>query len=98
MNKGKNILEHHNDINNHMYDVLAKRFFMIASSDIQGPKDDIDFLTKISGSLGHLSHVSVGIEKTFKHEKRLKAIEDKLKTNFATSMRMFEEPQMEKYR
>ena len=79
-------------------DIIALKsgFFKFAKDLTE--KDDMEYLTELAKSIGYLTGVSTNVHKTFKHEKRLQVIEEKLKTNLAISMRMFEEPQLEKYR
>jgi len=96
MKMGRSDIEHQADIVSNMTNILATRFFKFAKTLTH--KDDMEYLTELAKSIGYLTGVSTNVQKTFKHEKRIKAIEDKLKSNLSTPMRMFEEPQLEKYR
>jgi len=96
MKMGRSDIEHQADVVNSMTNILAARFFKFAKQLTH--KDDMEYLTDLAKSIGYLTGVSTNVHKTFKHEKRIAAIEEKLKINLAIPMRMFEEPQMEKYR
>jgi len=74
----------------------ATRYFKFtnAHKEREFDKETADLACKVSYTL----NIASGIHKTFKQEKRLKALEDRIKINMAIPMRMFEEPQMEKYR
>ena len=96
MNTGKTELEHQSDVVSNMTNELAKRFFIYAKRNEDEPVDST--LIELSKSIGYLTLVNNSVHKTFKQEKRLKALEEKIKTNLSVPMRIFEEPQLEKYR
>jgi len=96
MKMGKSDIEHQADVVLNITNILAARFFKFAKTLTD--KDDMEYLTELAKSIGYLTGVNTNVHKTFKHEKRLKAIEDKLKLNMAIPMKMFEEPQLEQYR
>jgi len=96
MKMGRSDIEHQADIVLNMTNILAVRFFKF-TKDLTD-KDDLEYLTDLAKTIGYLTGVSTNVNKTFKHEKRLKTIEDKLKLNMAVPMRMFEEPQLRNYR
>lgn len=96
MKRGRSDIEHQADVILNMTNILAKRFFKFAK-DLTD-KNDMEYLTDLAKSIGYLTGVSTNVHKTFKHEKRIQAIEDKLKANLAIPMGMFEEPKLEKYR
>lgn len=96
MKRGRADIEHQADIILNMTNILAKRFFKFAKT-LTG-KDDMEYLTELAKSIGYLTGVSTNVQKTFKHEKRLKDIEDKLKSNMAIPMGMFEEAPLKDYR
>lgn len=96
MKRGRSDIEHQADIVLNITNILATRFFKFAKQLTH--KDDMEYLTELAKSIGYLAGVSTNINKTFKHEIRLMAIEDKLKSNMAIPMRMFEEPKLEQYR
>lgn len=97
MKIGKTQLEHQSDVVSKMSDELAKRFFRYASQNKEEPIDNT--LIDLSKSIGYLTIVNNSVQKIFKQEKRIKALEDKLKSNLSVPMRMFEEPPpMEKWR
>ena len=56
-------------------------------------KDTADLACKV----GYILNIASGIHKSFKQEKRLKALEEKLK-NTPLNMQMFEEAPLEQYR
>ena len=93
---GKSDIEHQADIVLNITNILASRFFKFSKELTD--KDDLEYLTELAKSIGYLTGVITNVNKTFKQEKRLKALEDKLKSNMSIPMRMFEEPQLEKYR
>ncbi len=93
MNTGKALLEHQADIISGMTDILAKRFFKYSRNDSL----DDDTLIDLSKSVGYLTLVNNSVSKTFKQEKRLKSLEEKLK-NTPINTTMFEEAPLEKYR
>lgn len=94
MKIGKSNIEHQADVINNMTNILGMRFFKF-SKDLTD-KEDMSYLESLAKSVGYMINVSTAVEKTFKHEKRIKMMEDKLKS-YGT-MHMFEEPQLEKYR
>ncbi len=96
MKIGKTELEHQSDIVNKMSNELAKRFFRYANNNTDEPIDST--LIDLSKSIGYLTIVNNSVVKSFKQEKRLKAIEDRIKSNLSIPMRIFEEPHLEKYR
>ena len=95
MKIGKTTLEHQSDVVSNMSDVLAKRFFRYANSNENEPVDNT--LIDLSKSIGYLTIVSNSVEKSFKQEKRLRVLEDKMK-NAPLNMTMFEEAPLGKYR
>ena len=95
MNIGKTQLEHQSDVVSRMSNELAKRFFKYAKMNKDEPISNT--LIDLSKSIGYLTIVNNSVEKTFKQEKRLKSLEDKLK-NAPINMQMFEEAPLEKYR
>jgi len=95
MKMGRSDIEHQADIVVNMTNVLAIRFFKFAKDLTE--KDDMEYLTDLAKSIGYLTGVSTNVNKSFKHEKRLKVIEDKLK-NTIPNMQMFEDAPLEKYR
>ena len=97
MKKGKSDMEHASDVMVQIFDRLSKRFMKYESNN-KDEESAVDYLIKLAGSIGYMGQINGSIHKAFKHEKRIKALEDKLKSNLSTPMRMFEEPQMEKYR
>jgi len=74
----------------------SKRYFKFTNNhpETDFNKEAADLACKV----GYTLNIAAGIQKTFKQEKRLKALEEKLKNNLSVPMRMFEEPQLEKYR
>ena len=92
MNKSKAILEHQSDVVNAMSDILAKRFFKFATQE-----DMDELLMGLSKSVGYLALVNTSINKSFKQEKRLKALEEKLE-NSPLNMTMFEDAPLQQYR
>jgi len=95
MKMGRSDIEHQADIVVNMTNVLATRFFKFAKDLTE--KDDMEYLTDLAKSIGYLTGVSTNVNKSFKQEKRLKAIEDKLK-NITPNMQMFEAAPLEQYR
>ena len=101
---GKESLEQMGDGAYQIYTRLLRRFIRLdKGSDIQdddrSESDTLEYLNSLAKSIGYTIIVKNSLEKTFKHEKRLKAIEDRIKNSqLPTNMRMFEEPQLEKYR
>ena len=97
MHVGKSDIEHTSDVMLQIFNRLSKRFMKY-----EGNNDDsvptVDYLTKLAGSIGYMAQINGGIHKSFKQEKRLKVLEEKIKSNLSVAMRMFEEPQLEKYR
>lgn len=97
MKMGKSDIEHQADIVLNITNILASRFFKF-SKDLTD-KDDMEYLTDLAKSIGYLTGVSTNVNKTFKLVKRLTDVEDKLKkSDLSVPMKMFEEPQLEKYR
>jgi len=96
MKIGKTQLEHQSDIVNRMSNELAKRFFMYANNNTDEPVDST--LIDLSKSIGYLTIVNNSVVKSFKQEKRLKALEDRIKSNLSIPMRIFEESNLEQYR
>ena len=95
MNIGKTQLEHQSDVVNRMSDELAKRFFKYAKNNEDEPISNT--LIDLSKSIGYLTIVNNSVEKTFKQEKRLKKIEDRIK-DLPVNMQMFEEAPLQEYR
>jgi len=95
MKIGRSDIEHQADIVNNMANILASRFFKF-SKELTN-KNDLEYLTELAKSIGYLTGVSTNIHKTFKQEKRLKVLEDKMK-NTPLNMTMFEEAPLEQYR
>lgn len=95
MNIGKTQLEHQSDVVSRMSDELAKRFFKYAQMNEDEPISNT--LIDLSKSIGYLTIVNNSVEKTFKQEKRLKNLENKM-SNMPINMTMFEEAPLEKYR
>ena len=95
MKMGRSDIEHQADIVVNITDILATRFFKFAKTLTD--KDDMEYLTELAKSIGYLTGVSTNVNKSFKQEKRLKILEDKLK-NAPINMTMFEEAPLEKYR
>jgi len=100
---GKSEMEHMFDGANQMYDVLLSRFMILHKGEDKADvdrseKDTNDYLTSLAKSAAFLAQTNSAISKSYKQEKRLKAIEEKLKNNFSIHMQMFEEPDMGKYR
>lgn len=93
---GKSDIEHQADIVLNITNVLASRFFKFSKELTD--KDDMEYLTELAKSIGYLTGVNTNVTKTFKQEKRLKILEEKLKSNLSIPMKMFEEPQLEQYR
>ena len=93
---GKSDIEHQADIVLNITNILAARFFKFSKELTD--KDDLEYLTDLSKSIGYLTVVNTNVTKTFKQEKRLKVLEEKIKSNLSVPMRIFEEPQLEKYR
>ena len=62
-----------------IFEILQKRFM---SYDKANADDDtsstLDYLTKLSGSIGYTAQVHSGLAKAYQHEKRLSDIEKKL--------------------
>lgn len=88
-------LEHQSDIVSRMSDELAKRFFKYAKMNEE--ESISNTLIDLSKSIGYLTIVNNSVEKTFKQEKRLKLLENKM-SNMPINMTMFEEAPLEKYR
>jgi len=101
---GKSEMEHMFDGVNKMYDVLVSRFMILSEGETEpdvdrSEEDTIDYLTNLAKSAAFLAQTNSSISKSYKQEKRLKAIEEKLKNSqLPINMRMFEEPQLEQYR
>jgi len=62
-----------------MFHVLQNRFIKFEKEN----KDDnstttLDYLTKLSGSIGYTAQVHAGLAKAYQHEKRLSDIEKKM--------------------
>jgi len=95
MKMGRTDIEHQADIVVNMTNILATRFFKFSKTLTH--KDDMEYLTELAKSIGYLTGVSTNVHKTFKQEKRLKILEDKMK-NTTPNMSMFEEAPLEKYR
>lgn len=95
MKIGKTQLEHQSDVVIRMSNELAKRFFKYAKNNDDEPVEDQ--LINLSKSIGYLTIVNNSVEKTFKQEKRLKLLENKMK-NLPINMTMFEEAPLEQYR
>ena len=96
MKIGKTQLEHQSDIVNRMSNELAKRFFRYANENTEEPIDST--LIDLSKSIGYLTIVNNSVVKSYKQEKRLAALESRIKSNFAIPMQIFEESQLQKYR
>jgi len=97
MKMGRSDIEHQADIILNMTNILAARFFKFSKTLTH--KDDMEYLTELAKSIGYLTGVSTNVNKTFKQEKRLKIVEEKLNnTQLPTNMKMFEEPPMEKWK
>ncbi len=96
MKMGKSDIEHQADIVVNMTNILATRFFKFSKELTE--KDDMEYLTDLAKSIGYLTGVSTNVNKSFKQEKRLKVLEEKLKSNLSIPMQMFEETPLEKYR
>ena len=92
---GRLDIEHQADIVVNMTNILAARFFKFAKELTD--KDDMEYLTELAKSIGYLTGVSTNVNKSFKHEQRLKTLEDKM-NNTTPNMSMFEEAPLEKYR
>lgn len=89
---GRSDIEHQSDIVVNMTNILAARFFKFAKQLTE--KDDMEYLTELAKSIGYLTGVSTNVNKSFKQEKRLKDIEDKLKKlQLPINMQMFNDPQ-----
>ena len=75
----------------------ATRYFKFSKSHVED-----EFATdaaELANKCAYNINIAGSIQKTFKQEKRLKSIEEKLKnTQLPTNMRMFEAPLLEKYR
>lgn len=94
MNTGKTDIEHSSDVMMQLFNRLAKRFIIYESkSDDSSPV--VDYLTKLAGSIGYMAQINGAIHRSFKHEKRLKLLEERIKINLSIPMRMFEESQLE---
>ncbi len=97
MKVGKSDMEHSSDVVTQIFNRLAKRFIIYESNN-----DDsqvvVDYLTKLAGSIGYMAQINGGIYKSFKQERRLKLLDEKVKVNLSIPMRMLEAPQLEKYR
>ena len=104
MNIGKTELEHQSDIVSGMANELAKRFFTYARLNEGEPVDST--LIDLSKSIGYLTLVNNSVHKSFKQEKRIKSLEEKMKVNLSVPIkglekegqRMLEDSQLEKYR
>jgi len=96
MKIGQTEIEHQSDIINAMLNDTARRYFKY--SKLNPDTDQTGILSQLSRDAGYLIATNLVAIKTFKQEKRLKVLEEKIKTDLSTPMRMFEEPQMEKYR
>lgn len=94
MKKGKSDLEHQGDIILNMSNRLARRFFKYEN---ENQKEDLNYLTDLSKSIGYLTVVNTNVNRTVKQENRLSALEEKLK-NTPINMTMFEETPLEEYR
>jgi len=97
MNIGKSDMEHCSDVMLNIFDKLSKRF-MIYEKNNDDSLSVVEYLTNLSGSIGYMAQINGSIHKTFKHEKRIKALELKIGNDFSIPMRMLEEPQLENYR
>jgi len=73
----------------------ASRYFKFtkAHTEREFDKETADLACKV----GYTLNIASGIHKSFKQEKRLKALEEKLK-NGTLNMSMFEDAPLEKYR
>ena len=60
-----------------MYERLHKRFINY-EKDNDESSATLDYLTKLSGSIGYMAQVHSGLAKAYQHEKRLADIEKKL--------------------
>ncbi len=61
-----------------MYERLHKRFINY-EKDNDESSTTLDYLTKLSGSIGYMAQVHSGLAKAYQHEKRLADIEKQLK-------------------
>jgi len=95
MKMGKSDIEHQADIILNMTNLLGARFFKFAKELTD--KGDMSYLTELAKSIGYLTGVSSGINKTFKNEKRLQRLEEKVK-NPTFNMQMFDDTPLEKFR
>ncbi len=96
MKTGKSDMEHSSDVVLQIFDRLSKRFMKYESTN-NDSESTVDYLTKLAGSIGYMGQINGAIHKSFKFERRLKAIEYKLK-NTALNMQMFEEAPLKEYR
>jgi len=97
MPKGESEMDYNNrTLQSIIFDQASRYFkFTKAHTERVFDKETADLACKV----GYTLNIASGIHKTFKQEKRLKALEEKLKSsNLSLPMRMFEEPQLEKYR
>lgn len=91
MSKGESDMDYNNRTLQSIISDQASRYFKFtkAHTEREFDKETADLACKV----GYTLNIASGIHKSFKQEKRLKALEDKLKNNMATSMQMFNDPQ-----
>jgi len=95
MPKGESEMEYNNrTLQSIVFDQASRYFkFTKAYSDRTFDKETADLACKV----GYTLNIASGIHKTFKQEKRLKILEEKLK-NAPINTTMFEEAPLVKYR
>ncbi len=72
-----------------MYDRLLIRFIKLDTESDE--KEDIEYLTSLTKSAGFMAQTGAAISKSYKQEKRLSHIEERLK-GMPINMSMFDDP------
>lgn len=96
MKIGKSDMEHMSDVMLQIFNRLSTRFIVYENKN-EDTENTINYLTKLSGSIGYMAQINGGIHKSFRQEKRIKILENKIK-NIPINTTMFEEAPLEKFR
>ena len=96
MNKDETGMDYNTRVLQSIVHDQATRYFKFtrAHKEREFDKETAELACKV----GYTLNIASGIHKSYKQEKRLKALEEKIKLNLAVPMQIFEEPQLEKYR
>lgn len=73
-----------------LYDRLLIRFIKLDNESDE--KEDNEYLTSLAKSVGFMAQTGAAISKSYKQEKRISQIEDRLK-GMPLNMQMFDDPQ-----